>query len=159
MCNMKIMIRNQNYYFFEIFLLFYFCFFVIIFFFQSKIIYFLLKEQPSVSLALPPVGVQRTLEQEPQVTTVWAWEKTVVIARHPGHLTSMKKDRGAGTRVLSLCFLASDWGVGLRRSWAKTYMYRKTLELELYALRRIHLSNGEVIKDIIWLLFDSILEV
>ncbi len=34
-----------------------------------------------------------------QITTVWAWEKTVVMVKQPGHLTSMKKDRGAGTRV------------------------------------------------------------
>lgn len=34
-----------------------------------------------------------------QMTTVWAWEKTVVIVKQPGHFTSMKKERGAGTRV------------------------------------------------------------
>lgn len=34
-----------------------------------------------------------------QITTVWAWEKTVVMVKQPGHLTSMKKDRGLGTRV------------------------------------------------------------
>jgi hypothetical protein len=37
-------------------------------------IYFLRKEQPSVSLALPPVGWQRTVEQPAQTTTVWACE-------------------------------------------------------------------------------------
>ena len=52
-----------------------------------------------MSLALPPVGWQRTVEQPAQMTTVWACEKTVVIVKHPGHLTSMKNDRGAGTRV------------------------------------------------------------
>lgn len=62
-------------------------------------LYFLRKEQPSVNLAFPPVGWQRTVEQPAQMTTVWACEKTVVIAKQPGHLTSMKKDRGAGTRV------------------------------------------------------------
>lgn len=42
-----------------------------IFIFQIvQTVYFRRKEQPSVSLALPPVGWQRTLEQEPQVTTV-----------------------------------------------------------------------------------------
>jgi hypothetical protein len=50
-----------------------------------------------VSLALPPVGWQRTVEQPAQTTTVWAWEKTVVMVKQPGHLTSMKKERGAGT--------------------------------------------------------------
>jgi hypothetical protein len=38
---------------------------------------------------------------------VFACEKTVVMVKHPGHLTSMKKERGAGTRVLSLCLPAS----------------------------------------------------
>lgn len=110
-------------------------------------IYFLLKEQPSVSLALPPVGWQRTVEHPAQMTTVWACEKTVVMVKQPGHLTSMKKERGAGTRVcseisgqirmffdgrmefeigveptLSLCLRASAAGVGLRRSTARTWM-------------------------------------
>lgn len=62
-------------------------------------VYFLRNEQPSVSLALPPVGWQRTVVQPWQMTTVWACEKTVVMTKQPGHLTSMKKDRGAGTRV------------------------------------------------------------
>jgi hypothetical protein len=61
--------------------------------------HFLRNEQPSVSLAFPPVGWQRTVEQPAQMTTVWACEKTVVIVKQPGHLTSMKNDRGAGTRV------------------------------------------------------------
>lgn len=66
---------------------------------RSSVVYFLRKEQPSVSLALPPVGWQRTVEQPAQTTTVWACEKTVVMVKQPGHLTSMKKDLGAGTRV------------------------------------------------------------
>lgn len=49
----------------------------------------------------------RTCEQPWQTTTVLACEKTVVMVKHPGHLTSMKKERGAGTRVLSLCLRAS----------------------------------------------------
>lgn len=36
------------------------------------LIYFLRKEQPSVSLALPPVGWQSTVEQPAQMTTVCA---------------------------------------------------------------------------------------
>jgi hypothetical protein len=62
-------------------------------------LYFRRNEQPSVSRAFPPVGWQRTVVQPWQITTVWAWEKTVVIVKQPGHFTSMKKDRGAGTRV------------------------------------------------------------
>ena len=61
--------------------------------------YFRLNEHPSVSLALPPVGWHSTVEQPAQMTTVWACEKTVVMVKQPGHLTSMKKERGAGTRV------------------------------------------------------------
>jgi hypothetical protein len=52
-----------------------------------------------VRRALPPVGWQRTVVQPWQMTTVCACEKTVVMVKQPGHLTSMKKDRGAGTRV------------------------------------------------------------
>ena len=33
------------------------------------------------------------------MTTVWAWLKTVVMVKQPGHLTSMKNERGEGTRV------------------------------------------------------------
>jgi len=72
-------------------------------------IYFLLNEHPSVSLAFPPVGWHSTCEQPAQTTTVWAWEKTVVMVKQPGHLTSMKKERGAGTRV---CFGTRLDGVG-----------------------------------------------
>lgn len=52
-----------------------------------------------MSLALPPVGWHSTVEQPAQMTTVWACEKTVVIVKQPGHLTSMKNDRGPGTSV------------------------------------------------------------
>lgn len=62
-------------------------------------VYFLRNEHPSVSLALPPVGWHKTVEQPAQTTTVFAWEKTVVMVKQPGHLTSMKNDRGPGTRV------------------------------------------------------------
>lgn len=48
------------------------------------------------------------------MTTVWAWEKTVVMVKQPGHLTSMKKDRGAGTRfydslVRLIPFVTKHW--------------------------------------------------
>ena len=62
-------------------------------------VYFRLNEQPSVNRAFPPVGWHNTVEQPPQMTTVWACEKTVVMVKQPGHLTSMKKERGAGTSV------------------------------------------------------------
>lgn len=45
---------------------------------------FFLKEQPSVRRALPPVGWQSTVEQPPQITTVCAWLKTVVLRRGGG---------------------------------------------------------------------------
>ena len=85
--------------------------------------YFLLNEQPSVNRAFPPVGWHRTVEQPAQITTVCAWEKTVVIVKQPGHFTSIKKDRGAGTKFLSLCFRASAAGVGFRRSTARTILH------------------------------------
>ena len=43
-------------------------------------------DRPSVRRALPPVGWQRTVEHEPQRTTVWAWEKTVVMLKQPDEL-------------------------------------------------------------------------
>ena len=59
--------------------------------------YFLRNEHPSVKRAFPPVGWHSTVLHPPQMTTVWACEKTVVMVKQPGHLTSMKKERGAGT--------------------------------------------------------------
>ena len=41
------------------------------------------RDVPSVNLALPPVGWHKTLVHEEQMTTVWACEKTVVIAKQP----------------------------------------------------------------------------
>ena len=38
---------------------------------------------PSVSLAFPPVGWHRTVAHDPQRTTVWACEKTDVMAKQP----------------------------------------------------------------------------
>ncbi|EFX02336.1 hypothetical protein CMQ_2385 [Grosmannia clavigera kw1407] len=66
---------------------------------RERAVYFLRKEQPSVNLALPPVGWHSTVVQPWQMTTVCACEKTVVMVKQPGHLTSMKKERGVGTRV------------------------------------------------------------
>lgn len=80
------------------------------------LIYFFLKEQPSVNLALPPVGVHKTVEQLSQVTAVWAWENTVVMFKQPWHLTSMKYDLGCWTRVFNLCLEASEAGLGCNKS-------------------------------------------
>ena len=51
---------------------------------------FFRKEHPSINLALPPVGWHKTLAHDPQMTTVWACEKTVVMLKHPGHFTSCR---------------------------------------------------------------------
>lgn len=40
-------------------------------------------DAPSVNRALPPVGWQSTVVHDPQITTVSACEKTVVMAKHP----------------------------------------------------------------------------
>ena len=41
------------------------------------------ENSPSVNRALPPVGWHKTVAQELHMTTVWACEKTVVMAKHP----------------------------------------------------------------------------
>lgn len=66
---------------------------------------------PSVKRALPPVGWQRTVEHDPQRTTVWACEKTVVMLKHPGHLTSMKYELGPCTNLaeVHICGLSILW--------------------------------------------------
>eukprot|EP00795_Rhopilema_esculentum_P010367 gene10367-19068_t len=61
---------------------------------ESRFIVLSSTAKPSVSLALPPVGWQSTVEQLTHNTTVWAWLNTVVILKHPGHLTSMKYEFG-----------------------------------------------------------------
>lgn len=93
--------------------------------------FFLRNEHPSMSLALPPVGWHSTDAHDPQMTTVCACEKTVVILKQPGHLTSIKKDRGPCTSCLSLCFCASEAGVGFSKSTERT-LFR----ISVYALRR-----------------------
>ena len=110
-------------------------------FLSGRVVYFLLKEQPSVRRALPPVGWQSTVVQPWQMTTVCACEKTVVMVKQPGHLTSMKKERGAGTRVctgqrLAYCVVDCPEGVrggcrvGVRRGRLRG---RRTLSLCLRA--------------------------
>ena len=69
-----------------------------------------------MSLALPPVGWQSIIEHEPHSTVVCACEKTVVMLKQPGHLTSMKKELGDCTKRLSLCFRFSSEADGWRRS-------------------------------------------
>lgn len=61
------------------------------------------------------------------MTAVWAWLKTVVILRHPWHLTSIKKDLGCWTKVFNLCCLASVAGDGCNKSWTKTYTKKKII--------------------------------
>lgn len=80
-------------------------------------IYFLRNEQPSVRRALPPVGWQRTVEHPAQITTVCACEKTVVIVKQPGHLTSMKNDLGPGTRVCEYILAARIDALGIARTY------------------------------------------
>jgi len=59
--------------------------------YQNAYSTFLRKEQPSVRRALPPVGWQSDTEQLGHITTVCAWENTVVMTKQPGQRTSMKK--------------------------------------------------------------------
>jgi hypothetical protein len=73
---------------------------------HTKPLHFRRNEQPSVNRALPPLGWQRTVEQPAHMTTVWACEKTVVMVKQPGHLTSIKNDRGPGTRAYHRSLLA-----------------------------------------------------
>ena len=63
-----------------------------------------------------------------QMTTVWACEKTVVMVKQPGHLTSMKKDLGAGTRV---CELKASAKLAHRRDGIPAGRDRDTTYLEL----------------------------
>ena len=51
---------------------------------------FFRKEQPSVNRARPPLGVHSESAHAAHMTTVVAWEYTVVMVKHPGHRTSMK---------------------------------------------------------------------
>ena len=69
-----------------------------------------------MSRALPPVGWQSIIEHDPQSTVVCACEKTVVMLKQPGHLTSMKNEFGDCTKRLSLCFRFSSDAEGWRRS-------------------------------------------
>lgn len=87
---------------------------------------FLLKEQPSVSLARPPVGWHNTVWQLPHTTTVCEWLNTVVMLKHPWHLTSMKKELGVCTSLLSLCFLFSSSAGG----WSKSISFWSTILID-----------------------------
>jgi len=90
---------------------------------QRKDQFFRRYELPSVNLAFPPVGWHSTLAQAPHSTTVCACEKTVVMAKQPGHLTSMKYELGDCTRRLSLWERFSVSAVGLRRSTARVILF------------------------------------
>ena len=69
-----------------------------------------------MSRALPPVGWQSIIEQDPQSTVVCAWLNTVVMLKQPGHFTSMKNELGDCTSRLSLCFRFSSVAEGWSRS-------------------------------------------
>ena len=69
-----------------------------------------------MSRALPPVGWQSIIEHEPQSTVVCACEKTVVMLKQPGHLTSMKNELGDCTKRFSLCLRCSSSRGGCSRS-------------------------------------------
>lgn len=73
---------------------------------------------PSVSFARPPVGWHKIVEHPAHTTTPWAWLKTVVILKQPGHLTSIKYDFGCCTKRFSLCFFFSSAGNGWSKSLA-----------------------------------------
>ena len=62
--------------------------------------------------ARPPVGWHSITLHEPHSTTVCACENTVVMLKHPGHLTSMKYELGDWINRFSLCFLASEASEG-----------------------------------------------
>ena len=80
----------------------------------------------------------RTWEQPWQTTTVLACEKTVVMVKQPGHLTSMKKERGAGTSVFSLCLRASLYGISVRR-----VMWQQEDKSHVRLRRGVEEINGE----------------
>lgn len=83
---------------------------------------------PSVNLPFPPVGWQSTCAHDEQTTTVWACENTVVMAKHPGHLTSMKNELGFWTNLLSLWERCCCSALGLRRSTARVCSERQQRE-------------------------------
>jgi hypothetical protein len=58
------------------------------------------RDAPSVSRALPPVGWHSTDAHEPQMTTVCACEKTVVMAKQPARrMCQHGPDRAAARRA------------------------------------------------------------
>ena len=89
------------------------------------------------------------------------------MVKQPGHLTSMKNERGAGTRfcgvevnmrlsgyqksvfwscrirTLSLCLRASAAGVGLRRSTARTYPGNTTLASMSHIHESVYLASPD----------------
>lgn len=86
-----------------------------------------LKEHPSVSFAVPPVGWLSRVEQPAHEAIVCACSlKTVVISQIPGHFTSMKQELELCPRRFFLCLLfwtgmkeilcVFSWGRGHRPS-------------------------------------------
>jgi hypothetical protein len=60
--------------------------------------------------------------------TVCAWEKTVEMCMHPGHLTSMKYEFGACTRRFSLWVLASLAALGLSKSMTGMFVIQCNMD-------------------------------
>ena len=77
---------------------------------------FLLHEEPTESLALPPLVVQRICAQCWHWTEVWECEKIVLMFSHWEQRTSRKKELGACTSFLSLCMCSSAMGSAFKRS-------------------------------------------
>ena len=68
---------------------------------------FLLYEQPTTSLARPPVVVQIKAPHHSHCTAVYECEKMVEISLHCLQITSIKKELGVCTNLLSLCKCSS----------------------------------------------------
>ena len=58
-----------------------------------------------------------------QVTMVWEWENTTVMALQFGHFTSMKYELGLWTNLFSLCFFSSSIGSTFSKSISISVLY------------------------------------
>ena len=54
--------------------------------------------------------ILKSITYPEQVTMVWEWEKTIVIALQDGHLTSMKYEFGDWMNLFNLFFFSSSIG-------------------------------------------------
>ena len=88
---------------------------------------FFLKEHPSVSLALPPVGWQRTAAQVPHTTTDWECEKTVSDVEAPPALDVHEEGVWALNQALELVLVLHDRRGGFSKSiseWSTMLLLR-----------------------------------